>query len=69
MTYFVNYDVVSIASVTEDTELQEAIIQSDKIRSEALHRCYSMENYKDLPLNEKNKIYDKIVKEVEAELV
>lgn len=35
------------------------------IRNETLNRCYAIENYKDLPLKEKNRIYDQIRKEVE----
>ena len=34
------------------------------IRTAALKKCYSMEGYADLPLEEKNRIYDATVKEI-----
>ena len=57
MVYFVTKNCVNIGND------RYAII-----RTEALNRCYAIEGYKDLPLEEKNKIYDKIVKEVEQEV-
>lgn len=30
------------------------------IRTKALNQCYAMEGYKDLPLEEKNRIYDAV---------
>jgi hypothetical protein len=35
------------------------------IRIAALKKCYSMEGYADLPLTEKNKIYDSVKAELE----
>lgn len=34
------------------------------IRDEVLRRCYEIEGYKDLPLDEKSRIYDRIKQEV-----
>ena len=34
------------------------------IRTSALKKCYGMEGYADLPLEEKNRIYDSVVKEI-----
>lgn len=34
------------------------------IRTAALKKCYAMEGYADLPLEEKNRIYDATVKEI-----
>lgn len=34
------------------------------IRVEALKTCYKMEGYTDLPLEEKNRIYDATVKKI-----
>lgn len=34
------------------------------VRGEILRRCYDIEGYEDLPLDEKNKIYDRIKQEV-----
>ena len=57
MTYFVTKNCVCV------TNAIDAII-----RTEALERCYAMDGYKDLPRDEKNKIYDKVVAEVEKEI-
>lgn len=38
------------------------------IRTEALKRCYAIDGYKELALDEKNAIYDRIVAEVEREV-
>lgn len=35
------------------------------IRTITLKKCYSMEGYEDLPLEEKNRIYDATRKEIE----
>ena len=37
------------------------------IRTITLKKCYSMEGYADLPLEEKNRIYDATRKEIEEE--
>ena len=37
------------------------------IRTATLKRCYEMEGYADLPLEEKNRIYDATRKEIEEE--
>ena len=41
--------------------------QWELIRSETLKRCYDLPGYKELPLEYKNLIYDKIKLEVEKE--
>jgi len=57
MTYFVTENCVCATNPTDAT-----------IRTETLKRCYAMDGYKDLPLAEKNKIYDRIIVEVEKEI-
>lgn len=37
------------------------------IRVETLKRCYSIEEYADMPLAEKNRIYDAVRKQIEQE--
>ena len=34
------------------------------LRTIALKKCYSMDGYADLPLEEKNRIYDATIKEI-----
>ena len=58
--------VINIAAYVENDEIRQELIRCAAIRSEALRRCYSIPGYKELPLAEKNKIYDRIVKEVET---
>ena len=53
MLYFVTDNCICI------TNEQDAII-----RTKALEKCYSLPGYKDLSLDNKNKIYDRIIKEL-----
>ena len=57
MVYFMTKNCISI----QDNP------QWDLIRSETLKRCYDLPGYKELPLEYKNLIYDKIKLEVEKE--
>ena len=57
MTYFVTKNCVYVTNPT-----------GAAIREETLKRCYAMDGYKDLPLAEKNKIYDRVIVEVEKEI-
>ena len=69
MTYFVTNNCMDIAGVVENPDIAAEIMRYSEIRNETLNRCYTMENYKDLSLEEKNKIYDRIKREVELELM
>lgn len=59
--------VISIASCV-NSDMRKQIVLSDKIREETLTRCCSIIGYKDLALQDKNRIYDKVKREVEKEL-
>ena len=58
MTYFVTESCVNI-----DERLDVWAV----IRSETLTRCYNLPDYAEKTIEEKNAIYDRIRKEVEAE--
>jgi hypothetical protein len=51
-----------------DKEIQRGIEVSQYVRSETLNRAYAVNGYIDMPLAEKNRIYDEIQKEIIAEL-
>jgi hypothetical protein len=61
--------IISIEYFTDNKEVKNSVLQSDKIRSIALSKAYKIEGYKDLTLKEKNKIYDKIVKEIKENII
>ena len=52
--------IISVAHYAKDREVAKAVLESDSIRNKALDICYAIPGYVDLPLEEKNKIYDKI---------
>lgn len=58
MAYFITENCVNI-----DSKLDVWA----QIRSETLDRCYNIPGYAEKSIEEKNKIYDKIKAEVEAE--
>lgn len=37
------------------------------LRNETLNRCHAMNGYSELPLAEKNKVYDQVKKQIEKE--
>ena len=59
--------VISIAEFAATETMKKEIQESFDVRNETLKRCCAMENYADLPLAEKNRIYDGIRKQIEAE--
>lgn len=59
--------VRSVAAFAEE-DVRKSVVMSDRIRKETLDRCYSLDGYKNLPREEKNKVYDRVKKEVEKEL-
>ena len=59
--------VISIAEFAATETMKKEIRESFDVRNETLKRCYAMENYAGLPLAEKNRIYDGIRKQIEAE--
>ena len=59
--------VINVAAFAENSRVKNTLIDYTKIRNITLDRCYAMEGYAELPIMEKNKIYDRIRKEVEKE--
>lgn len=60
--------VISIAYFAENPEVMAAILQSDEIRRRALEICLAIPGYNELPLEEKNAIYDKVRDKISNEL-
>ena len=58
MVYFMTKNCISVSGND----------RGDIVRSKALKRCYEIPGYKDLPLEYKNLIYDKIIKDIESEV-
>ena len=58
---------INIAAFTEEP-IRSELITAEKIWSEVLNRCYSIPGYKELPLTEKNRIYDRMIAEYVGEL-
>jgi len=50
--------ILSVAHFTNDNNIKNEILKSDYVRNETLKKCYEISGYKNLSLNEKNKIYD-----------
>lgn len=68
--YMGSRNVVSIASVVEDRELRNVIMQSDYIRNETMRRLRKLPSYEYKSLKWKNTYYDyfkrKVIAEIEA---
>lgn len=60
--------VISVAYFADNQRVMEAVLQSDEIRRRTLERCLAIPGYRELSLEEKNKIYDRIREEVCQEL-
>lgn len=59
-------DISANPDLSED--IKNVVERSTKIRAETLTRCYNIPGYDAMSHDDKIKIYDKIHKEVEAEL-
>lgn len=51
-----------------ELRMRAELMRSDKVRREALKRCYKIPGYVRLTLPEKNKIYDRVRDEVMKEM-
>ena len=60
--------IISVAAYVKDDEVRKAVLNSDNIRSRTLEKCYTIPGYAELPLKEKNAMYDKIRMIVEKEI-
>ncbi len=52
--------IISAAFYAENEDIAKAVLKSDLIRRTALDVCYAIPGYAELPLEEKNRIYDKV---------
>ena len=59
--------IISVAEYVKDNDVREGVRGSDKIRLRTLEKCYSIHGYAELPLKEKNAVYDKVRLDVEME--
>ena len=50
--------VVSVAYRAADNQVRRAVLRSDEVRRLCLDFCYRIPGYVDMPLSEKNRIYD-----------
>ena len=52
--------VISVAYFVEDKAIRNDLLKWDAVRAETLKICLAMEGYRELPRNEKTKIYDEV---------
>lgn len=62
-----NPSVIDVAYFAETPEIRNAVLFSSKIRHSALMRCHAIPGYENLPTEEKNRIYDKMLEEIKKE--
>lgn len=62
-----DYAVVNVGAFA-DKDIRATLTKMANIRTATLEKCYSMAGYDTLPLDEKNAIYDKVRKEIEASI-
>ena len=60
--------IISVAAYVKDNEVRKVVLRSDCIRSRTLEKCYAIPGYAELPLKEKNAVYDKVRMIVEKEI-
>ena len=69
MLHYIIPGCTDISEVNDlPTNVKDVLARSAKIRDETLTRCYNIQGYDAMSRDDKIKIYDKIQKEVEAEL-
>lgn len=59
--------VINVAAFAAE-EVKNELVYLAGVRAETLRRCYAMPGYKELPLEDKNNVYDKTKAEVMEEL-
>jgi len=57
-------NVLSVAYFSTNEEIKQTVLNSDKIRNKALKQCINTPGYNNMSLDEKNKLYDTIVKQL-----
>ena len=58
-----DYGVINVGAFASD-EVCSSLVDAARRREAALDKCYAIEGYAALPLEEKNAIYDKMMREV-----
>ena len=58
--------VISAAHFAENDEIKDTVLESDVLRNKALDVCYSIPGYKELSLDEKNRLYDLVQKSISS---
>lgn len=56
--------VVSVAHFADNREVKGAVLQSDALRKQILDVCHQIPGYKDMPHEDKNRLYDLVKKSV-----
>lgn len=62
-----NPSVINVAYFAETPEIKDTVLLSSRTRHLTLDRCYAIPGYENLPIEEKNRIYDKILKKIKKE--
>lgn len=60
--------VVSVAAFSADDRQAAILAHSDAVRAETLRRCYAIPSYEYLTATEKNAVYERVRREVEADI-
>ena len=60
--------IISVAAYVKDNEVRKFVLKSDNIRCRTLEKCYAIPGYAELPLKEKNAVYDKVRLMIEKEI-
>lgn len=58
--------IIDVSSLLPEPARSE-MLRYTAIRAETLRRCYAIEGFEDFPLDQKNRCYDEIRREVEQE--
>ena len=61
-------EIVSVAAFLDDEDKRTELQKSFEVRAEAARRCLLIEGFRNLPLDEKNRIYDENRDQVIAEM-
>ena len=59
--------IISAAEYVRNNEVRKFVLRSDYIRNRTLEKCYSIPGYAELPLKEKNTMYDNFRLMIETE--
>lgn len=60
--------VINIGYYSENPEIKSGLPKFALLRNMTLERCYKIKGYEELPLKEKNLVYDRIREEISREI-